>query len=578
MGATSESTHTDHYRHLSMDEIKILCRLLSNAPNPRLSVNSFTHTTYNAAVTKAIAELPERIVSHPGLVMRKLLEKIPDNTREKCGEMCAVHFRLRPALMRRVLRFIEEEIEIKVEATLQSLARIPGIFKSYDDTQNMMAFAVLGFVSGMWMHPKDFQNRFHGCTHEDRFVRQRDQCAACVLARIGSEKGVLVALRASMLVWMSKHRAMTSKRMRWIESWMEASGDEEYDNMMVKSADLARWVRHKAKAEPDYGLRRLNDDEVRGVMGELMRMIQEQRKDAEDRKKTEADRRFDLRCQSSLPTEVPKPMAMPTIKEVPMLSRDFTMADANPNAAAGRSFQPYVESETDSLRKPSTVFLDHDYSGGDFTHRKRSGGASVASASKRPTVFLDHNYNNGGEFNYRERHRTPNPIAPLKPTSNASSGSTTKVPSDYVHPRAEWSRIATPGDFNMPTTGYNFETDRRFQKSATPGDFDLPAPGYDFEADERYRKSPTPSLVSDRSARSSVSSLSATPSQLLSPLLGRKAEDRSAPSIAQSYRNLIGMPEMQSRGSNPLMPPSTITDFTEERKWKKKAGPNSRWF
>ncbi|KAF2104245.1 hypothetical protein NA57DRAFT_70461 [Rhizodiscina lignyota] len=585
--APYSSKHAEHIHELSTNEIGILCRLLTNAPSPHLPPDSQRRTTYNKFVKDAIIGLPERLISNPAWLTRKMIEHASDNERANAGEMCPVHLRLRPELIHSILYFIVRECDIKIEATLYQLLELGIGLSSDEDFRRLLPFAALGFASSMWTPQKRWTERFMGCVVDARFPRQHDFCPGCILARMGAETDVLVALRASILVWISKKHAPESRRVKWIEMWMAGFDNKKYDEMMRESATLARWIRQKVEEGDERDeKRRIHEYEPRYLMANLMRTVQGEKLEM----KMAAERRFISRLP---PGEAPVPNGPEYIEVRRTLSKHTPRT--NVTAAAANSLpRPVPNGGSTPSQSRSTVFLDHDSGRGDFHIRRRGdsnitvpNGRSTPSQS-RSTVFLDQD---SGSSNFHVRHRGHSniadvgevPIIPTEMVGESSRASQMSNGTDYVPPRAGWSTIDKPSDFDMPAVEHisDYEQPAARNESAasrtTPALWSSPAVAPSSRTTTSTRRSP--SMVSSWSSGSSNATV--TPSEMLDPhgydpkgKAKARARARKARSMAKSYQDLIGMTEMIS-SQEALGPPSAESFMGESSSTPRRSATTS---
>lgn len=534
---------------------------------------------------------------------RKLIESFDGEVRMKTKELCMTHYRLRPTLMGNLIRMIKKECNVKVEATLQHLARQPGVLAGSDALNPMTRFAPLGFLQAMWMNEKAYAERF-GCEIDLLCVRQPDGCPACMLARMGSEGGVLVALRASMLVWMSARRAAESKRLEWVENWMRGFSESEFNEMIKESTALAKWVVNTLDAAnhlKSFEQIKVGDYEVRGVMGLLMRKVLREKQAEKEKRNSTADRRFGSRIDRE-----PLRLAVDPIEGPNVMDRRSTGYGAS-TAPSYASINTELHSSNlayqadrrvgSTLDGSNTVGSGYGTTGATGSGLATQGpnrhanertaaadvsgpGVDVRSTLTGPnvdarsiltgpsTVFLDHD-SGTGEFHVRHRGKSElRPLSQYTMTSQAPQmtagdkndeapllerrGVSYQAPhatddeAGYVPPREAWWKTEKPWNSEQQDTGY-------------------------YEAPSPLTMRRTPSLESDGS--STLSGYSGPMSDMLSPKLPtdplgkgmETANERTACSRAESYREIIGSPRRSTffspvtESKKSLIPPHLFT-------------------
>ncbi|KAK4987660.1 hypothetical protein LTR66_007540 [Elasticomyces elasticus] len=213
------------YADLGYNDIRLLTSLLSYAPRPSLP-----------NVSKAVQDFKE--------VSKAQISYLPSHLKSKISIIsvfCKLHKRLNVAAVTSVYKAFKYEVDTELYDTWLPL-RHAGLLTL---EQNAL-LTVLENVSALWLRPAVFQVQT-GHEPEERWKYQDNECAACLLARLGGHEEACVALGAVVLGSMKTD--MESKRVVWIESWLRAVG-KDGDSFIAKTRRLGselREVRQGAK-------------------------------------------------------------------------------------------------------------------------------------------------------------------------------------------------------------------------------------------------------------------------------------------------------------------------------------------
>lgn len=250
------SSHPSSYKDMTYRDVVRLAAVLSHAPPSQLPLTSAQHRSYRAITQDEIAKLPPRLLSLPESNRGKrkakssYLKKVEgeeEGKEEEGNELCSLHRPLNDALIESLFRSIKRQLEDKIPAAVDCICRYTQL--EADFLQEVDRLTPLNDVPSLWLRPQatarsasDHQhNAKNPPGNNDRFTYQADRCSACILARLGSDPDVLVALLAAMKMHMSEDRtsvAGLSVRISWVQQWIRQFPRRECERMLSVSNQM----------------------------------------------------------------------------------------------------------------------------------------------------------------------------------------------------------------------------------------------------------------------------------------------------------------------------------------------------
>lgn len=276
----SGSSHPHHRKHsqsrpalslelhdLSATNISRLTSILSNASPPSFPPTAVTVQTYRNGTKSLIHTLPDSLLT-PVPYQAQIVGLLNKYGAECPGaaRSCKLHKRLNAQLVSDILGRIKDEIEGHLPRIMRLFPQSPppgfehekGTWPTWPacvekkkvespEEGARKVLLALQAVHGMYVPASTFRS-FHARDPPARCVFQTDECAACILARIGSDAEAVVGLRALFLGrgW-SDAKVRKSKRLLWVESWIMAFGAEAAREMLERSEKVGDMVQRKRK-------------------------------------------------------------------------------------------------------------------------------------------------------------------------------------------------------------------------------------------------------------------------------------------------------------------------------------------
>ncbi|KAI9705184.1 MAG: hypothetical protein M1820_005331 [Bogoriella megaspora] len=393
---------TERYNHLNESNITLLTRVFSGAPPYGTHSSSPRHESYAKFTREMIENLPLEMITSPP---EKHLFGLITVNNNKCHELdprsedgktyrslCALHARLRCPLVHSVLRFVLDEITVYM----------PPLFDLDFEADQRGVLHTLANVTSVYMSPQTFEERW-GRPPAPEWERQKNKCAGCILARIGSSPNVLVALSA---VWQSRigeENFDYHLRTIWYREWMLAFGDQDGQALLDRSHELGRSMK-QVRRQARNGIASTED-----TVTEDGRLYSQQSVDSDEETLAELRGTWDsndLAQQDYNPFAYPafdscdsKPHSNLSSEAVRFEDNDYMNnraeqslhADthkAQPSGTYGSTDAAPQESDTVSHR--GTVFLDNTSSGAFKTCQRTDADANwvdvCAYMNKQPCV------------------------------------------------------------------------------------------------------------------------------------------------------------------------------------------------
>lgn len=251
--AGSSQSHPSSYKDMTYRDVVRLAAVLSHAPRPsQLPPTSAQHQSYRAITQDKIAKLPPRLLALPESNRGKRNHKsscLNKLAKVDGNGLCSSHRPLNAALIESMFRSIKRQLEDKIPAAVDCICRYTQL--EADFQQEVDRLTPLNDVSSLWLCPQakasaqgaaDRQYDTENSPGNNyRFTYQADGCSACILARLGSDPDVLVALLAAMKMHMSEERtsvAGLSVRISWVQQWIRQFPRGECERMLSVSNQM----------------------------------------------------------------------------------------------------------------------------------------------------------------------------------------------------------------------------------------------------------------------------------------------------------------------------------------------------
>ncbi|KAF1950046.1 hypothetical protein CC80DRAFT_554729 [Byssothecium circinans] len=271
----STSTHTrptTSYTSLTNDDIKTLTSILHGPPIPSSAPDLTNHTQKTASL---IASLP------PHLRSSSRIRNDPPSTytsyahdpsgKLKNHYLCTLHKGLERKLVHSIWHLVRHELSHGIGKFIYPVLMVPGYLTAREEDMARQLEPVLRLF-----HPdytpqaatpvgKTIINP--GYTAEDgsfvpKWAPQHDGCVACVLARIGADEDVVVALLAGTVAHVGRKHAgerkgVKSVRVRFFMEWVRGvSADRVFGGLRVKRAwELGEKIRAARRDVKGSGVR-----------------------------------------------------------------------------------------------------------------------------------------------------------------------------------------------------------------------------------------------------------------------------------------------------------------------------------
>ncbi|KAJ4373333.1 hypothetical protein N0V83_003627 [Neocucurbitaria cava] len=243
-------------RRLHNSDMKKLVRILRGTPYP---FSSSKDKAYRQNAKESIHSLPRRLRS----------SHLSFSSSTTTSNLCSTHKGLDANLIAEIYAWLRHELDGAIGKFLYPLI-MSGVLTHTQE----LKMRQLEPARQMWQH--DFQADLSAPPGRqaiqcgDKWSYQVDQCAACILARIGSDEGVLFALFAGMVGRMKDKASgmdvlrgivgmekVKSKRLRFVRYWVKAAS-RGGENAVFEAGELGlkmKGLRHEWKVQQ----RRLRD-------------------------------------------------------------------------------------------------------------------------------------------------------------------------------------------------------------------------------------------------------------------------------------------------------------------------------
>ena len=194
------------FQDMNDTERNLLSNILCHQPPPNASRDQSWWREYEAQTKSAILKLPDPLRGYPKLIDRWVNRMVDDEFRAYSKQLCSIHEKLNRMLVRSTLHFIKKDIDVTIPALLRPLKDAGKLIPEYAEVFDKMQDA-----SAMWLNSQNFE-AFFGRKPARKFRNQKDQCAACVVARLGSDINALIGLKAGMIMKSPRRPGDGSRR------------------------------------------------------------------------------------------------------------------------------------------------------------------------------------------------------------------------------------------------------------------------------------------------------------------------------------------------------------------------------
>ena len=254
-GSRSQRTSKPLRRYIDLSEshISLLTRIFSNAPPYNLISTSPRHGAYAKITMELIERLPTILITPPpnkhlfGLFTSNNDQCLIPDPRRNDGrpfrELCDVHLRLQRPLTHSILRFVLDEVNFFM----------PKLFDFPFEPEHRSLFDRLINITSLHTRASDFEARW-GRPPPPGWERQKNKCAGCILARIGSDADALVALGAVHRTRVREETYDFHTRPFWYDEWMRSLDAHDGEYLVEKSRALGSAMKRivrKARKQAD---------------------------------------------------------------------------------------------------------------------------------------------------------------------------------------------------------------------------------------------------------------------------------------------------------------------------------------
>ena len=244
------SAHPSSYKDMTYRDVVQLAAVLSRVPSSQIPLTSAQYRSYRSITQDEISNLPPRLLSQS--TKGKAYNTSP-RSQKQMSELCSLHRPLNEALIASLFRSIKRQLEEKIPAAMNSIQSKHEALQ--EDIFTVTRLAPLNDVPRLWIEPQVFTDRYGGGPPGKIFTYQADRCSACILARLGSDPDVLVALLAAMKMHMAEDRISVtgiSVRISWVQQWMRQFPRKECEKMLSVSnqiGDQLKLLYRQARSE-----------------------------------------------------------------------------------------------------------------------------------------------------------------------------------------------------------------------------------------------------------------------------------------------------------------------------------------
>jgi len=248
--AGSSRQKTTHYRQLRSADTKQIARVLSGVP---ISYAPEVDKDYAKTVEKLIKELPYNLCSSSLIHAFATADK--GTGKVKPGLLCNLHKGLNPGLVYSIWDWVKHELDDTIGPFLYPILLCGTLTKSQEWKARQLEPVLRMY------RPEFFEEAATPAGLQTvpalKWWFQENECPACMLARIGSDANVLVALLAGIVGHYSsrcigKRDKIRSKRVAMLKYWLQLhkDGSERFEEAWDLGDELLR--QHKACRRRGY--------------------------------------------------------------------------------------------------------------------------------------------------------------------------------------------------------------------------------------------------------------------------------------------------------------------------------------
>lgn len=224
-------------RHLRGSDTKKIVRVLRNSSHSAVDSEGDDH---NKAIKAAIKKLPRRLRSSPLLSHETL---------------CRIHRGLDAHLVDDIWAWIKHELEVGIGRFLYPII-MSKVLPEPNASRVRQLEPVVEMFNPHWTLAESPPPGIPPIDAQGKWKYQENRCPACMLARIGSDRGALFALFACMYGHVRSRSGgqkgvdkIKSKRLRFVRYWVRTHPQGEQATFDAYDLGMElRALRHKAKA------------------------------------------------------------------------------------------------------------------------------------------------------------------------------------------------------------------------------------------------------------------------------------------------------------------------------------------
>jgi hypothetical protein len=225
------------FKEMTQQDSKAMAMILCHQPPPTTPLDGVWWQEYKKRTKNEISKLPSHLRSNTSALEHFLNKRTDAQARARTRELCPLHHGLNQGLVRNTLSWIKHEIDVGIPH-LQALQL---------DRTAVSMLDRLKDSSAMWLHPRKSQNGY-GKPTKPQWCRQEDACAACIMARLGGDINVMIALKA-VLIGRSMH-TKGRRRIQYIDQVI--SQFDSANDALGKADQLGRTLSGDAAARQQH--------------------------------------------------------------------------------------------------------------------------------------------------------------------------------------------------------------------------------------------------------------------------------------------------------------------------------------
>jgi hypothetical protein len=202
------------YDDLFPFEVSQLASVLCHAPPINTPRDGAVWTAYVCHTNERIA-----LLSHKLRAATTLPSFLPWSTNHG---LCSIHRRLNAKPLEDLLAALQYEVEVRTREVWQPVALAGAL--SASQTEQL---ALMEELRSLWLPPSEFMKKFNRLP-APKYAHQADGCVACMLARMGTNVEIAMALGA-MLLGSMRRSDMLSTRVCFCREWVRYTVEGDVD-------------------------------------------------------------------------------------------------------------------------------------------------------------------------------------------------------------------------------------------------------------------------------------------------------------------------------------------------------------